>query len=183
MQRYRSSLTRHFLGWFVGTAWLAAAGVAAADSDLKIAYHGSRCEPEQGDRDRRKSFRGYEARDYQSIVCPINREGTTVDGLPAVAVEAYNAELASSAAADFSCALWWLEEDGAGTTRGVTQVQETTQQGNVQFAFNDLSDFEELAGEGTLTSGGEGTLLVRCDALTQEDRLIQYQVTENSFVL
>jgi hypothetical protein len=181
MQRPRSLSTRHVFGLFAGVAWLASAGVAAADSDLRISYSGLLCDPVSSDSAHDHSLSGYLAREtHTGVVCPINRTATTLDGLPTVAIEAYNASLQSGD--DLACNLWWTNEDGEGYFRGFTQVIEATKKGYVQFAFDELADYDGLGGEPSLSDGGEGTMSISCQNVRTNDRLIQYQVTENVFV-
>lgn len=151
-----------------------ASNVALADTDLTKAYSALNCEA-NSDRARYKSTTGYLAQQNQYVVCPIDRDGTEVDALPKVLVEAYNN--AQDSSGEFMCSVFWREEDSDGGIRGQTSFKTSTGRGAVQFLF----DADDYQSGGSLTSGGEGTMGVFCTGLRQGDRLIQYQVTENLY--
>src|SRR5688572_6284761 len=121
-----------------------APNIALADADLVKAYSGLNCESDS-DKNRTKSSAGYVAEQRQNVVCPIDRDGTEVDARPKVVVEVYNKARDSSF--EFSCSVFWREEDSAGGIRGQTSFQTAPRQGALQFQF-DADDYQP---GGTLT--------------------------------
>jgi hypothetical protein len=174
MTKYHSP--RHHYRFVLGLAVASsfASNIALADTDLTKAYSALNCESDS-DKERLKTTTGYRAEQGQYVVCPIDRDGTEVDGLPRVVVEAYNNAQESSG--ELMCSVFWRKEDSDGGIRGQTSFKTATVRGAVQFLF----DADDYRADASLTPGGEGTMGVFCTDMNEGDRLIQYQVTENLY--
>jgi hypothetical protein len=169
------------------TAGLVVVTGASADTDLTKAYPAVRCDPYVSDKAYDKSLHGYGVVSWDgSVVCPINRDGTEVDGLPAVHIEVVNQELDPTGELDLMCQVFWLKEDLSGTQtngsaeviRGITWGKTVTRQGYTQISFSQAADYE-MANLRSLTDGGEGTMALMCSGFTSYDHLLQYYVKEN----
>jgi hypothetical protein len=113
------------------------------------------------------------------LFCPILRDDQGGSALPSVSVEFNHYVIGGSTALD--CTLYWQEEDAnSGSTRGIAEYKSTDTAGVGQFIWNDLADYTNGTGTMSLSSGGEGTIVLVCD-LGFGDEINQYSVEENLY--